>query len=90
MHYFLNISRGDDLEGVESQEFADLSRALEAAAESACDLLIEMLRQRRPAEGGGSYVEITDEAGAVMASVELGGAAVSASIERRSKFLSFH
>jgi len=73
MVYFLHIWHGgDSIEEQEAKQFTDLRAAFAAAAESVRDLLIEMVRERRRADGAGSYVEITDEEGAVMARVALG------------------
>jgi hypothetical protein len=92
MHYFLRISHGGERieDDPESEGFADLGVALEAAAESARDLLIEMFREGRRADGVGSYVEITDDAGTVVARVELGDLLAGAFVKRRSKSRSVH
>jgi len=91
MHYFVHTWHGGDpIEDVEGEEFADLSGALEAAAERARDLLIDMLRHRGRAHGAGTYVEITDEAHTVLARVELGDVTAGALIKRRPKSRNLH
>jgi hypothetical protein len=91
MIYFLHIRHGSELiNDVKDEEFTDMRAALEAAAESARDLLIEMLCQRRRTNEVGTSVEITDEAGTVVARVELGDVAAGAFTKRRRRSRNFH
>ena len=69
--YFLHIrnstNRVQDLEG---EDLNGLALAVEAAIDSARDVLVARLRAHQRADGVGSQIEISDEAGNVLARVE--------------------
>jgi hypothetical protein len=71
--YFLHIRNPDGrTEDLEGEILLDLDLAVEAAVDSARELLIDRLKQHQRADGQGSQVEITDEEGTVLAVVDLG------------------
>jgi hypothetical protein len=69
--YFLHLRHSDyRVEDPEGEELDSLESAIDAAAESARELLIQQLRQRKSADGAGSSVEIADDQGNVLGIVE--------------------
>jgi hypothetical protein len=69
--YFLHLCHSDHrVEDPEGEDLDSLESAIEAAADSARELLIQQLRDRKSADGEGSSVEIADDKGNVLGIVE--------------------
>jgi hypothetical protein len=69
--YYLHIRTPDGrAEDPEGEELLNLSLAIEAAADSAREMLIESLKRHERADGHGSRIEVTDEECTVLAVVE--------------------
>jgi hypothetical protein len=70
LYYFHIRTPGGLAEDPEGEELLDLSLAIEAAADSARELLIERLKRHERADDHESRIEITDEKGTVLAVLE--------------------
>jgi hypothetical protein len=69
--YFLHLRHPNlRIEDPEGEELDSLESAIQAAAESARELLIQQLRDRKSADGEGSSVEVADDKGNVLGVVE--------------------
>lgn len=70
--YYLHIRDLDGrTEDTEGEQLHDLDLAIEAAIDSARELLIERLKQHKRGDGFGAEIEIADKEGGVLAVIKL-------------------
>lgn len=70
--YFLHVQNATEkIEDLEGEECDTLDLAIDAAVDSARELLIDRLRSKKPADGEGSRIEVADSAGHVLAVIEM-------------------